>query len=266
MLFQRRTIKRQLKERTNKKIERICSQNKENEWLSPIDQLQELTGKVSFYTPVPKEKIKKASIAVETILVLPIFFLGIVTMISFMDIYSIQTEHLVKLCETVKEAGMYAYVLNDKGPEEIQLPDVYSYEPVGGIVALSKVWMHNLVKVHAWTGKEYASTEQSEEEIEEMVYVTESGEVYHKDLGCSYLSVSVISVSGNIVEYLKNDYGNSYGACASCSHGKDPAAIVYVTEKGTNYHNDESCSALKRTVRMVKHSHAGEMAPCSRCG
>lgn len=85
---------------------------------------------------------KKASLALETALVLPMFLLGMVTMISFMDIYRIQTEHLQALCEKTKEAGMYAYVLDGKGPEEITLPDVYAYTPIGALVPLPKVWMH----------------------------------------------------------------------------------------------------------------------------
>lgn len=56
----------------------------------------------------------KASLAVETALVLPLFFMGMVTLISFMDIYRLQTEHLTKLCERAKQAGMYAYVLEGR--------------------------------------------------------------------------------------------------------------------------------------------------------
>lgn len=37
---------------------------------------------------------RRASLAVETALVLPLFLMGAVTMISFMDIYKVQTEHL----------------------------------------------------------------------------------------------------------------------------------------------------------------------------
>ena len=44
--------------------------------------------KVSFCTSF-RGKIKKGSLAVETALVLPLFFLGMVTLISFMDIYII---------------------------------------------------------------------------------------------------------------------------------------------------------------------------------
>lgn len=248
------------------KKERKCSQNKEEVLFSPIDRIQMFSGKVSFDISSWQEKMKRASIAVETILVLPIFFLGIVTMISFMDVYRIQTEHLMKLCENVKTAGMYAYVLNDNGPDEVTLPDVYAYEPIGGIVSLPKVWIYNLVTAHAWTGKTYEGETVEQKQPEEMVYITESGGVYHKNLGCSYLNLSVNQVSGNTVEYLKNDYGNHYSACSSCSKNQDPAAIVYVTEKGDSYHNLETCSSLKRTVRMVKHSSAEDMAACSRCG
>lgn len=254
----------------NVKNERKCSLNKNEVLFSPMNRLQMVSGKVSFCTSYVRRfwgnVCFRASVAVETILVLPIFFLGMVTMISFMDIYKEQTEHLVELCENVKTAGMYAYVLNDSGPEEVTLPDVYSYKPVGGLISLPKVWMYNLVTVHAWTGNSYESKESETTEMEEMVYVTETGSVYHTDLGCSYLNVSVTQVSGSTVEYLKNDYGNHYGACATCCQGKNPAAVVYVTEKGSSYHNLETCSALKRTVRMVKHSCTEGMTACSRCG
>lgn len=82
-----------------------------------------LSGKVSLYTFY--EKIKKASLTVETALVLPLFFFGVITMMSFMDIYKIQTEHLTKLCQSAKEAGMYAYGAGGTSTENIVLPDIY---------------------------------------------------------------------------------------------------------------------------------------------
>ena len=250
----------------NIKFERNGSLNKEEQSAIPTGRFPVISGKVSLYTSLWKRRLIRAGIAVETILVLPVFFLGVVTMISFMDIYEIQTEHLVKLCENVKNAGMYAYVLEGGGPEEISLPDIYSYKPIGGLVSLPTVRLYNLITVHAWTGKAYEGGTAESEEIEEMVYVTESGGVYHKNLGCSYLSVSVSQVSGKHIAGLKNDYGKHYDACESCSRDGNPAAVVYVTQKGNSYHNQESCSALKRTVRMVKHSCTDGMAACSRCG
>lgn len=230
--------------------------------LSPMSRKM-LSGKVSLCTSFPY--LKKASLAVETALVLPLFFLGMVTMISFMDIYRLQTEHLTKLCQSAKEAGMYAYVLDGSGKDEIILPDVYTYDPVGGLIPLPKVRMHNTVKVHAWTGVEYVGDKESAE-VEKMVYVTDSGSVYHKNLGCSYLSVSVTQVSGSAVSSMRNDYGEKYTACEVCSRNQKPAGSVYITKKSNRYHNLESCSGLKRSVRMVKESQAGELRACSRCG
>ena len=167
MLFQR------TKHKMNGKKQKIDRKEKERNrslWglgslSSPMGKASEkFSGKVSFCIFF----LRKASLAVETALVLPIFFLGMVTLISFMDIYKIQTEHLQALCEKTKEAGMYAYVLNEKGPEKITLPDVYSYTPPGGIIGLPKIWMYNTVTVHAWTGADIKNFSQEKEETEKI--------------------------------------------------------------------------------------------------
>lgn len=210
---------------------------------------------------------RKASLAVETALVLPLFFLGIVTLISFMDIYSLQTQHLQALCEKVKETGMYAYALDADGVSEITLPDVYSYTPVGALVSLPKIWMQNTVKVHAWTGSDGTEfTDEAGGEPEEMVYVTVSGSVYHKNAGCRYLDLSISQVAGSNISSLRNDNGEKYHACETCSKNQNPAGTVYITSTGNRYHNLASCSGLKRTVMLVKHSQVSEMHVCSKCG
>lgn len=256
------------KERRRIKLERIRSLIRYLILLIPPTYKRKVmrSGKVSLHT-----SLQKASIAVETALVLPVFFLGMVTMISFMDIYKLQTEHLTALCEKTKEAGMYAYVLDGSGPENITLPDLYVYEPIGGLLPLPDVRMYNLVKVHAWTGKEYETQESGEndgeKESELMVYVTENGSVYHKDMGCTYLDLSITHVSGSAVTGLRNNYGEKYSPCETCTKDHSTVGMVYITETGNRYHSLESCSGLKRTVRMVKHSHvSGEMHACSRCG
>lgn len=213
-----------------------------------------------------KNKICRGSLAVETALVLPLFLFGMITMISFMDIYKLQTEHLQSLCQKAKEAGMYAYVLDGSAPDEITLPDAYSYTPVGALVPLSKVWMVNSVKVHAWTGAEEDSFSAAEEEAEEMVYVTESGSVYHTNPGCHYLNLSIDQVSGSQIGGMRNSYGEKYSACDTCSRGQSPAGSVYVTSNGNHYHNLETCSGLKRNVKLVKASETSGMHVCSRCG
>ncbi len=209
-------------------------------------------------------RLSRAGIALETLLVLPLFFLGMVTMISFMDIYRLETEHLSSLCEKAKKAGMYAYTSGEKGMEELTLPDIYAYQPIGGLVPLPKVWLFTSVQVHTWVGAGEGNFE-GEGQVEQMVYMTGSGSVYHRSLDCTYINLSVNCVSSNQISALRNAYGEEYTACAACSRGQKPAGSVYITEKGSHYHNQETCSGLKRSVRLVKESEAGGHV-CSRCG
>lgn len=106
------------------------------------------------------------------------------------------------MCQKAKEAGMYAYGAGGSGTETITLPDVYSYQPIGGLIPLPKIWFHNTVKVHTWNGVIYENGKDTVES-QPMVYVTESGSVYHRKLGCSYLNLSVQQISGSSVKALK---------------------------------------------------------------
>ena len=224
--------------------------------------------KVSFCTLFRRkaDTLRKGSLAVETVFVLPLFFLGMVTLISFMDIYKLQTEHLTALCTRAKQAGMYAYIAGESSVGDITLPDIYTYKAFGGLIPLSEVAVYNHVKVHAWTGTEYQDNGGEQGETEQMVYVTESGSVYHRKLGCRYLKVSIQQVAGSGISSMRNSYGEKYAACESCSRGQKSAGSVYVTSTGNRYHNQETCSGLKRTVKLVKLSQAGSMHACSSCG
>lgn len=263
MLFQRKKQNKDGKKQMIDRKERNCSLRSFRNLSSPMDRIsEESSGKVSLCISF----LVKASLAVETALVLPLFFLGVVTLISFMDIYKIQTEHLQALCEKTKEAGMYAYMLGEKGMDTITFPDVYSYTPVGGLIALPAIWMHNTVTVHAWTGADALSYPDGGEKNEEMVYVTDAGTVYHRNAGCRYLNPTLNQISGSRVLSIRNAYGKKYTPCEICSKNQQPSGSVYITKNGNRYHNLESCSGLKRSVKLVKFSDVHGMKACSSCG
>lgn len=272
MLFQAGFMKKCQIKWKKKKIQRFRQREKHNterkcshKWNLPLT-----TPKVGSIRPERaslctfQEKWKRASLAIETALALPIFLLGMVTLISFMDIYQVQTEHLTKLCERTKEAGMYRYSLGEEGSENVTLGDLYVYRPVGGF--LPRVWMYSQVRVRAWTGKERETGPKGEGQLEAMVYVAENGEVYHKSLDCTYLNLTVTQALGSSISSLKNKYGEKYRPCGICCQGKKPGPLVFITETGDCYHNQEDCSGLKRTVHLVSASKAKGMRPCPRCG
>lgn len=206
---------------------------------------------------------RRAGMVVEAALLLPLFLLAMFTMISFMDIYSLQTERITELCQTVKAAGMYAFVTGAEEDTEIGLPAIYSYQVPFSVIPLPKLWMMNEVKVRAWTGALYI--EETDAQKTPMVYVTENGSVYHAK-HCSYLNPSVQQVSGSELENLRNQSNGKYYACEKCSQGQNPGAFVYITRNGTRYHNSFFCSSLKRLSRMVKLADVqSKMSPCSKC-
>lgn len=225
-------------------------------FLLPPKGRKESGGKVSSGT------LYRGSLTVESAFVLPLFFLCICTLICFMDVFKIQTEKLSALCDQAKEAGMYGYITGVE--EDIQLPSIYTYKPPISLVPLPRLIITNQVRVHPWTG--FHQRGAGSKETEEMVYVTPTGGVYHNSIGCSYLDLSVQTVAGGQVDSLRNESGGKYHACERCSGGGALAGIVYITDYGNRYHNQASCSGLKRTVRLVKKSELGAMHLCSRCG
>lgn len=118
---------------------------------------------------------------------------------------------------------------------------------------------------YAWIGYVPERRGASEEQQEIYVYVTETGTVYHKNRGCSYLNPSIQNISAGEWESIRNRNGAIYYACPICG---DTAAggSYYITDYGTNYHSRISCSGLKRTIYEVKLSEVGRRNACSRCG
>lgn len=115
---------------------------------------------------------------------------------------------------------------------------------------------------HAWIGYVHDGSNTGEEEI--FVYITETGTVYHRNRGCSYLNPSIKSAGKTELESLRNKSGAIYYVCPLCGGGA--AGRYYVTDYGTNYHTSIACPGLKRTIYEVRLSEVGGRGPCSKCG
>lgn len=148
----------------------------------------------------------------------------------------------------------------------IDLVLTYQISTPFGIVKLPGNFFIQRARVRAWTGRSTAEADEGEDEDDPIVYVTETGSVYHIDADCTYLQLSVRSVDIEALYTLRNSSGAKYYACELCGGDGDLNTTVYITEDGTRYHNTLSCSGLKRTTRQIPLSEAGDLRACSRCG
>ncbi len=119
---------------------------------------------------------------------------------------------------------------------------------------------------HAWIG--YVLGEKAEEGADEeiFVYITETGTVYHKNRGCSYLNPSIQNIGAGELESIRNKSGGIYYPCPLCDDIVVSGGTFYITDYGTDYHTSAACSGLKRTIYTVRLSEVKGRGACSKCG
>lgn len=88
------------------------------------------------------------------------------------------------------------------------------------------------------------------------VYMTEQGEVYHTDPNCRYLAIKSVPVTEEA----------SYRGKRNCRLCRDhPLTGRYITIAGDCVHRDAGCSAIYRSVRLVKKDKVQDRTLCSVC-
>jgi hypothetical protein len=145
----------------------------------------------------------------------------------------------------------------------IDLVAKYKVSPPIGLMGYSQRFMYNRLRTRAWTGYDNAKNSLLASQ-EEIVYVTETGSVYHRSRGCTYLKLSISTIQKAALSEERNIDGSKYYSCEEC--GKKAGETVYITNYGKRYHSALRCSKLKRTISAVKISEVGEKGACSKCG
>lgn len=119
-----------------------------------------------------------------------------------------------------------------------------------------------------WVGKELG---EGMYEGENLVYVTEYGEVYHTDRQCSYLTVKVEKVKKKDTDKGDGDKefvweGKTYETCHRCKNAQyEYDAYVWITKYGDCFHKTSQCSALQRVVFVKDKKNLEGVRSCSKC-
>lgn len=153
------------------------------------------------------------------------------------------------------------------GPDDkIDIVVTYSASPWSSLIGFRPFRMANRFYAHVWNGYSLSGTGEEGEETR-IVYVTESGAVYHLTMDCTHLQLSVREISSVGIDDMRNQGGGRYYPCSRCANGS-LRSTLYITMEGDRYHYDRGCSGLKRTVSTMTIEQAQEAGyrPCSRCG
>lgn len=151
------------------------------------------------------------------------------------------------------------------GNDYIDIVAAYKVKPMIPIVGFREFPVEGRFFGHAWTGYDLEGGGYKEASEEEMVYVTEHGEVYHRDINCKYLKTSTKSISYNELGKSRNNDGSKYYPCEYCGqqvHGGN----VFITDYGNRYHSKVDCPGLKRKIYTIPISEVGGRHSCSGCG
>lgn len=140
----------------------------------------------------------------------------------------------------------------------------YYTQPLFTILGFDGFAMSQCYYGRAWTGYDVQSTVSNFSDDDPMVYVTETGTVYHTNRNCTYLNPSITSVGYDDVENSRNQAGGKYYPCEICAKGAS-SGVVYITNQGNSYHVSIGCSGLKRTIYTIPLSQAGGRGKCSKC-
>ncbi len=151
------------------------------------------------------------------------------------------------------------------GNDYIDIVMDYKVHPLIPVIGFKEFPLEGRFFGHAWTGYDIENGLYCGENEEEMVYVTEHGEVYHRNIDCEHLHITVKSVDFRELSALRNNDRKKYYACEYCG-GHVSGGNVFITGYGEKYHSSVNCPGLKRKIYTIPLSEAQGKRPCSSCG
>lgn len=250
-----------------------------------------------------KRAVLSASMTLEASLIIPLFVFFIVIIIHVINLINFQNRMNEAMYNSARTLSKLEYTTNNSANPASAMALLYSeldketVENAGvaggilGITALQSKFDEDMicltvdyyvrmpfdflkimgfpcrqtVSVRKWIGNEDKGDEADIDTGKDsrMVYIAETGTVYHIDRNCTHLRLSIRMVSREELVNLRNDSGGKYYPCELCGGA---AKTVYITDFGDRYHSNVNCSGLKRAVYTIPIEMVEDRPVCSRCG
>lgn len=251
-----------------------------------------------------KEKTSvSASVTVEAVLCVPLFLYAAVSLIWMLELRSIQSAVRCGLQSAGKQAAeslaeisvlnplsLNADLINAVGKERLdrsmivggsggihcensrtilgtgimELTAEYEVKLPVPVFHIPTLHYQEKMRMKGWNG--YVRFNVPWNSTEQMVYVTETGIVYHCDYRCTYLEPSIHTVAKAELAGIRNSSGGIYHLCERCGWQQGNDSFYYITDYGDRYHTSAACSGLKRSVYSVPLSEVKGKGACSKCG
>ena len=207
--------------------------------------------------------LRKASFTLETALAFPFFLCAVTALLYLFAFSSLQAKDYRKLTEKAELMAVTAGQLKEQN-SYITLYDYETAKLPFSVLGFGSRGTVQKVMVRCWVG--YTGESFQAGGKEELVYRTPEGEVYHRSRECTYLRLTIRSVTSAELSGLRNESGGKYAPCEYCVKKQQTGVLVYITDYGSSYHNKSTCQGLKRTIMAVPLSQVGGLRSCSRCG
>lgn len=154
-------------------------------------------------------------------------------------------------------SGSISLAFSDVSGDYVTMVASYAVKLPISFWNLKSLPVQQCVRMKKWTG-----ADQNQEDCGAgYVYITPSGNAYHRTSECSYLKLSIKRVSLMEVRVLRNKDGGIYYPCSCYKEG----GMVYITDYGTEYHGSLDCGGLKRTIYKVTRDQVEGRHACSKC-
>lgn len=242
----------------------------------------------------------RGSVSIEAALVIPIFFFAVCCLCYLLEIMAIQSYVHSALHNAGREVAKEIYVNPFVSPAQVESHMIENIgserlersiveggsagldasgtvaSPTTGVVQMHVKYRILLpirffgrlgmvcedgFRIKGWNGYQKEGMFTPREDI---VYITETGMVYHKDYHCTHLDLSIQMATKSQVKTMRNEVGEKYHVCERC--GISAGNRVYITKQGNRYHSSLGCSGLKRKIYAIPKSEVMGKGACSRCG